>query len=260
MEFKKRAIPALEVAGLSVRLKNEARSLLKEITFTLPQGARLAIIGPNGAGKSTLLKALLGLCPAEFTTCSLLGSPLRELTLLERAKKSSYIAQQSEIAQWTTVYEWCEFSRYAMEQSGMESLEGKEAIEDALKAVNAWQFRHRELCSLSGGERQRALFAGALAQETPLIFLDEPSAAFDPKVKQEFYRWLSDFKQKTFLVVTHDFQQLAQNYTHILGLKAGKIAFFGKTQEVLKIENLNALFEVEFQQFKEGDAEFFYLR
>lgn len=247
----------LAVESLSVKIMQRAdgkwleKCLLEPLSFSLPKGAKLAIIGPNGAGKSTLMRALLGLIPAEYRAFSLAGRAFAEYRLSERAKVMSYVAQQPHFFSETTVFEWCELSRfpYGRGLSAGFRLEPEDltAIESALATTEMLSFKNRSLSTLSGGEQQRAMLAGALAQETPVILLDEPNASLDPNTRQKQLQLLNRLEDKTILMITHDLNHLASVFTHVLGLSAGKLQFFGEIEQVLTAERLSDLFQYSFR-------------
>lgn len=230
------------VENLTATLSS-GKNILDKISFSLPKGSKLAIIGANGSGKSTLLRALLGLIPAGFTTYNLFGTSFLNLSLRERAKMMSYISQQQVPEGDITAWQWCELGRYIYHDSQQVN---RMIIEKSLKASDALQFATRTLLSLSGGERQRVYMAGALAQETPIIMLDEVNAALDPKHREALKQLMIKQVEKTIISITHDLNSL-DCYTHLLALKAGKLAAFGEINTVLTPVLLAELFDYQFQ-------------
>ncbi len=233
----------LRVEALTAMLST-GEKILSDITFSLPKGAKMAIIGPNGAGKSTLLKALISAIPARYTHLEINGSPIEQLSLRERALQVSYIAQQQQIEEEITAWEWCELSRYPHALTGGDH---QKIIERALLRCDALQFAGRKLATLSGGERQRVYMAGALAQETPIILLDEVSAALDPKHRDTMNQLIALDADKTILSITHDLNML-DLYTHILALKTGRVLAFGAREDILSRSLLKSLFDYDFQE------------
>lgn len=232
---------ALEVENLQVVLST-GQAVLQIPALSIPKGARVAIIGANGSGKSTLLRALAGLIPAGFDRYQLNHQSFESMILLQRARFLSYIGQQQQPAEGTTAWEWCLLSRYPYATS---ALENRQIIEQALLMSGALEFAERTLESLSGGERQRVYMAGALAQETPVIFLDEVNAALDPKYREALNQLLAQLTDKTILSITHDLNGLMQ-YTHILALKGGKLVAFGERSSTLNQALLSHLFDYAF--------------
>lgn len=238
----------IEVERLSATLTN-GQEILKEISFKLPQGAKLAIVGANGSGKSTLLRSLLGIIPATFDRYEIAGNSFSRLSLSARASLMSYIAQQQMPEGEITVWEWCELGRYAQQTSVPEN---KRIIEKSLRLTGALAFAPRLLSSLSGGERQRVYMAGAMAQETPIIMLDEINAALDPKHREIMNQLIASLDDKTVISITHDLNTL-DCYTHLLALKDGQLMAFGEISAVLNKSLLDDLFEYQFQELLYGD-------
>ena len=237
----------LKVEALTATLST-GEKILSDISFSLPKGAKMAIIGPNGAGKSTLLKALISAIPADYRTLEINGYRFDQLSLRERALQLSYIAQQQHVDEEISAWEWCELSRYPHYLNGRSTGgENRHIIKSSLQRCDALQFAGRKLATLSGGERQRVYMAGALAQETPLILLDEVSAALDPKHRETINQLIALEPEKTILSITHDLNML-DAYSHLLALKAGRVLAFGLREEILSKSLLHSLFDYSFEE------------
>ncbi|MDM1545072.1 ABC transporter ATP-binding protein [Ignatzschineria indica] len=236
----------LKVEALTAILST-GEKILTDISFSLPKGAKMAIIGPNGAGKSTLLKALISAIPADYRTLKVNGCHFEQLSLRERALQMSYIAQQQQVDEEITAWEWCELSRYPHYLAGKARGIDDQIIKSSLLRCDALQFAGRKLSTLSGGERQRVYMAGALAQETPLILLDEVGAALDPKHRETINQLIALEPEKTILSITHDLNML-DAYSHLLALKAGRVLAFGLREEVLSKSLLHSLFDYAFEE------------
>ncbi len=239
---------AIALSEMTAMLSN-GEKLLNDISFSLPKGAKLAVIGANGSGKSTLMRGLLGMIPTAFSQYEILGKNFAALSLKERARLMSYVGQQQTADTEITVWEWCELSRfpYATTQA-----ENAEMITQALKRCDVLSFAARRLSSLSGGERQRVYLAGVLAQETPIILLDEVNSAMDPKYREAMEQLIHSFTDKTIISVTHDMNAL-HRYSHILALKSGSIAAFGERETVLTQALLSTVFDYGFTELWHAD-------
>jgi iron complex transport system ATP-binding protein len=178
---------ALQVRGLRARLGHgvQARTVLQGVDLDVATGQWLSIVGPNGAGKSTLLRALSGLLGAESGTVHLLGRPLAEWPLRDRARAMSWLGQGGAGleggADDLTAYDVALLGR--LPHHGWWSPPGPAdhaAVERALKRTQAWDWACKPLGQLSGGERQRVLLARALAVEAQVLLMDEPLANLDP--------------------------------------------------------------------------------
>jgi iron complex transport system ATP-binding protein len=169
---------ALQADGVRARLGNA--EVLHGISLAIPQGRWTSIVGPNGAGKSTLLKVLAHLLP-HTGTVRLLGQPLAQLPGRERARQLAWLGQNEAAGDDLTVLDVAMLGRLPHQAwLAPPSAADHSAVEQALKATQAWDWRHRTLGQLSGGERQRVLLARALAVQAPVLLMDEPLANLDP--------------------------------------------------------------------------------
>ena len=174
------SINSIALCARSVTAKLGNAEVLHGISLALPRARWTSIVGPNGAGKSTLLKVLAGLlaCSGEVT---LLGQPLAELRGRERAQQLSWLGQNEGSADDLTVYDVAMLGRLPHQAwLAPPGPADKAAVERALRATQAWEWRSRALSQLSGGERQRVLLARALAVEAKVLLMGEPLAHLDP--------------------------------------------------------------------------------
>lgn len=245
---KKGKKPAIALSEMTAMLAN-GEKLLDDISFSLQKGTKLAVIGANGSGKSTLMRGLFGMIPTAFSEYTIFGENFSALSLKERAKLMSYIGQHQMPEAETTVWEWCELGRLPY---GTSRSENETIIMAALVRCDVAEFATRRLSSLSGGEKQRVYLAGILAQETPIIVLDEVNAAMDPKYRQMMDQLIASLDDKTVISVTHDMNSLSF-YSHILALKSGKVVVFGKREEILNSELLSFIFDYAFTEVWHDD-------
>jgi ABC-type cobalamin/Fe3+-siderophores transport system ATPase subunit len=148
--------------------------------MALPVARWTSIVGPNGAGKSTLLKVLAGLLPYQGEV-TLLGQSLATLPRRERARELAWLGQSEVSGDDLTVWDVAMLGRLPHQTwLGSPSAADHAAVEQALKATQAWDWRARTLGQLSGGERQRVLLARALAVQAKVLLMDEPLANLDP--------------------------------------------------------------------------------
>ena len=169
---------ALQATGVRVSLGGTP--VLHGIDIALPAGRWTAIVGPNGAGKSTLLKALAGLLPHDGLV-TWQGRPLANLSQRERARTLSWLGQGEAGADDLSAYDVAMLGRLPHQPwLAPPSDADRAAVEQALRATQAWDWRGRALGALSGGERQRVLLARALAVQAQVLLMDEPLANLDP--------------------------------------------------------------------------------
>ncbi|NMM92641.1 ABC transporter [Rhodococcus sp. SRB_17] len=169
---------AFSASQVSVSLGS--KPVLHSVDLQLRAGRWTSIVGPNGAGKSTLLKALAGLLPSSGPV-QLLGRPLHAWGRRERSRALSWLGQNESAADDLTVYDVAMLGR--LPHQGWMAPPGRAdhaAVEQALRATQAWDWRARALGQLSGGERQRVLLARALAVQAQVLLMDEPLANLDP--------------------------------------------------------------------------------
>lgn len=173
---------ALEARGLRASLGSgrQKREVLQSLAVRLPAGRWTSIVGPNGAGKSTLLRVLAGLLPHSGEVL-LHGRALGSFERRERARQLAWLGQNEGAADDLTVYDVAMLGR--LPHRGWLAPPGPEdriAVEQALRATQAWDWRERLLGRLSGGERQRVLLARALSVQAGVLLMDEPLANLDP--------------------------------------------------------------------------------
>ena len=154
--------------------------VLQDIHLPVLAGCWTSIVGPNGAGKSTLLRALAGLMP-HTGTVHLLGRELADWPRRDKARALSWLGQNEAAADDLTVYDVAMLGRLPHQPwLAPPSAADHAAVEQALRATHAWDWRQRTLGGLSGGERQRVLLARALAVQAQVLLMDEPLANLDP--------------------------------------------------------------------------------
>jgi iron complex transport system ATP-binding protein len=240
---------ALSVQNLSVRSSDKIR--LNNLSLDVESGSRVAIIGPNGAGKSTALQALLQLIPSTFQSLKYFDHNIQTLSRKKLAKLVAYVPQTHPNLT-ISVWDWCVYARFPYQKFGFFlTQEEHNTIHEILEKTELMQYKHTPLSHLSGGERQRAFIAGALCQETPIIFLDEPTNFLDPKQAHELLKLVHDISiemNKTIISVTHDVNEVTHYFTHCLAIKNGEKLFYGKTQDVINTDNLFSLYNYRFTE------------
>lgn len=240
---------ALSVQNLQVQSHDKIR--LNHLSLEVESGSRVAIIGPNGAGKSTALQALLQLIPASFQSLKYFDQNIKNLSRKQLAKLIAYVPQTHPNLT-ISVWDWCVYARFPYQKLGFFlTQEEYNTIHEILDKTALTQYKNTPLSQLSGGERQRAFIAGALCQETPMIFLDEPTNFLDPKQAHELLQLVHDISiemNKTIISVTHDVNEVTHYFTHCLAIKHGEKLFYGQTQDVINTDNLYALYNYRFTE------------
>ncbi len=239
--------PAIQTNNLSLTL-NETM-ILCDVSFSVAKGEYVSIIGPNGAGKTSLLRCLLGMYPHQGTA-QIDGRESTAYESRELAKTLSYVPQTHDIEFPLSVYDFVMMGRYPyLKPLSAESRQDIEAVEKALEVTDTGAFRTRTLRTLSGGERQKVYIAAALAQETPIILLDEPGTFLDYRHQTDVMKLLKKINVEcntTILSVNHDLNSAAHWSDRLIGLKEGQVFCEGTPDEILQPEKLAALFDTPF--------------
>jgi iron complex transport system ATP-binding protein len=225
------------------------RLVIPELSLQITMGAITALVGPNGSGKSTLLKALARLIAPRAGSVYLDGRAIASMPAREVARQLAILPQGPVSPEELTVRELVEQGRYP--HAGplrMLRQQDSEAITRALIETNMIELQHRRLDSLSGGERQRAWIALALAQETPILLLDEPTTFLDVGHQLEVLTLIQQLNRtqgKTIVLVLHDLNQAARFANRMIALQAGRIVADGPPAAVLTPALLVEVFQVQ---------------
>ena len=227
----------------------DKKPVLVDLSFDVPAGDFCAVIGPNGSGKSTLLKALTGLLPGDVQTAvSVDGQPMAGYTPMALAKKVAYVSQRMDLVFDFPVFDTVMMGRHP-HQSRWETgtPHDREVVEEMLRRTGLLHLQDRMLTQLSGGEVQRVMIARAMAQQTPVLLLDEPLSNLDVSHKFEvmhLLRTLNREQNVTVLIVVHDFAFAKQFATTTMLLKDGRMLVHGKTDEVITLDRIRAAFDL----------------
>lgn len=236
-------LPVLRVAGVSAGYGEKA--VLRNVEFTLRAGECAALLGPNGSGKTTLLRAISGVLAPQSGGIELLGRPLTALKPRERARMVAVVPQRGQLPQGLTARQMVLLGRFAhLGWMGAYSREDYAAADSALDETGAAPLARRRLTELSGGELQRVLLARALAQQSPLLLLDELTAGLDWARMVELFDLLERRRAAgaCVLMAVHDCNLAALYATRLMGLKGGNLVFDGPVAKVFTEENLGALY------------------
>ena len=206
----------IELTALTTgyRSKRGEHVVSKQITATLQAGELTCLLGPNGAGKSTLLRTLAAFQPPLSGEMRLDGQLLQEYTAQQLAMRIGVVLTERPSIKGMRVREMVAMGRspYTGFWGGLKS-EDEKAVDEAIAQVGIRNLERRQVDTLSDGERQKVMIAKALAQQTPIIFLDEPTAFLDFPSKVEMLlllRRLAREMQKTVFLSTHDIELALQ--------------------------------------------------
>lgn len=230
----------LDLQNVSVSMNG--RSILNNVSAFFHSDAFHCIVGQNGSGKTTLLKSIMGLI--DFEGIINLEAPegktqsIRSLSPKNRAKRIAYLPQSTGTAFDIPVREFVLFGRFPyLGLFDSYSALDMDIVNQSLEEMNLTSLRDRGINSLSGGEFQRVCLARALAQQAEILLLDEPSAALDPKQKENLYSTLKTLteKGKMILCVSHDETFFRENTVNVWGLKNGEWIFQGKGGQIMPL-------------------------
>lgn len=225
------------------------RRVLDGIDLSIPDGAFTAIIGPNGCGKSSLLKSFARVLSPQQGGIRLDGIDIASHATTAYARQVSMLPQGVETPEGITVRELVQYGRAPYQRLwGMASASDRAAVARAMSRTQVDDLAERPLAYLSGGQRQRAWLAMVLAQDTPIILLDEPTTYLDINHQHELLELIASLRDegRTLVAVLHDINQAARYADHIVALgSGGRIYRQGSPFEVVNPEMMRALFELE---------------
>ena len=226
-----------------IRVLVDDRALLDGVDLELLPGEVLALTGPNGAGKSTLLRVLAGELEPSSGRVELDGRPLGSLGPQERARLRAVMPQETVLAFAFTVREVVAMGRHPHRSVGAHR--DGEAIEGAMRSTELVPFAGRTFPTLSGGERGRTTLSRVLAQESPILLLDEPTAALDIRHQERAMRTARSFAEAggTVLAVLHDLNLASAYANRIALLERGRLAGLGPPWSVFREDVLARVFE-----------------
>lgn len=227
----------------------EDRLIVEDLNVSIPQGKITALVGANGSGKSTILKTMARIMNPKGGSVLLNGKSIHKQSTREVAKQLAILPQNPTAPQGLTVYELVSYGRFP-HQKGFGGLKGedKKIVEWAIEATRMQEFAERSLDQLSGGQRQRAWIAMALAQETEILFLDEPTTFLDMAHQLEVLQLLEELNnmsQRTIIMVVHDLNHAARYAHHMIAIKQGKAVASGTPEEVVTTPVLREVFGIE---------------
>jgi iron complex transport system ATP-binding protein len=216
--------------------------VLDGVDLAAAAGEWLAVVGPNGAGKSTLLRAVGGQVPIAEGVITLDGEDLAGLGHRERARRVALVPQSPVVPPGMTVGAYVLLGRTPhLARFGSERAEDLAAASEALRLLDLNAFVERPVGSLSGGERQRVFVARALAQETPVILLDEPTTGLDLWHQQEVLELIDSLRTArgvTVVSTMHDLTLISRFADRLVLVDDGRVVAGGTAEEILTAETL----------------------
>ena len=243
----------LEIRNLSTGYPGNP--VLKDICLTLPQGAVNVIVGPNGCGKSTLLKALTGILPASGSV-TLNGEELLTLSSRELAKKVAFLPQNRPVPEITAKnlvlhgrFPYLSYPRRYRQEDQL-------IAQAAMEKMGVADLADRSLCTLSGGQRQKVYIAMALAQDTPVVLLDEPNTFLDIAHQLQLMEQAKALaaEGKNVVLVLHDLSMAMECADSLAVFSDRKCLFQGSPEEAFRSGCLEKAFGIRVQRISTPDG------
>lgn len=237
---------ALEAKGLSLSYGGDY--IFENLDLTVPVGKITVFIGSNGCGKSTLLRSMARLLKPQRGAVVLDGADIAGMSTKDVARKLAILPQGPTAPEGLTVLQLVKQGRYPY-QSWLRqwSPEDEKAVMAALESTGLTGLADRTVDSLSGGQRQRAWIAMTLAQETPLILLDEPTTYLDLTHQIEVLDLLYELnvqEQRTIVMVLHDINLACRYADHIVAIRDGSIKAMGRPEDIICSELMQTVFQL----------------
>ena len=238
----------LAVEQVSFAYDNRARSVVDGVSLNVSRGTIVGLLGPNGSGKTTLLRLLSGTLIPDRGRVLLDGQAIAGMSRRDLARRIAVVPQETHSAFDYSALEIVMMGRYP--HLGAFELEGANDLAIARRAMadtGTASFEDRRFAALSGGEKQRVVIAGALAQASDVLLLDEPTASLDLGFQLEIAALLSHLNRDrgtTMVVSTHDLNLAATLCTELVLLKEGRVIAQGPTNNVLTPAHVRDLYGV----------------
>ena len=239
----------IKIENLSLSYDSKV-TIVNELNLHIEQGTITALVGPNGCGKSTLLRGISRLLKPVKGAVYLDGQQVHSMKAKDLAKKLGILPQSPTAPEGLTVHELVAQGRYPHQNWFQQwSREDEDIVQEALETTDLVSFADRPVDTLSGGQRQRAWIAMALAQQTDILLLDEPTTYLDMAYQVDVLDLLAELNEKgrTIILVLHDLNQAARYADKIVALREGKILVEGSPKQVMTPEQILRVFDLETQ-------------
>ncbi len=224
------------------------KDILKNISASIPKASIVSLIGPNGCGKSTFLRCLAGILKAADNTIMIKDKAIESFEKKILAQNIAFLPQFQEKLMAVSVYDLIAMGRTAYHGFGwVMSPQDKEKIKWAIGYMNLSKYQNHYINTLSGGQRQRVWIAMILAQDTPIVLLDEPVTYMDLKHQQELLSLILDLKYsygKTIIGVFHDINHAMEISDLVYMMKDGQIYAQGPAEQVLTEKSIAKVYDV----------------
>ncbi|EGV05111.1 ABC transporter, ATP-binding protein [Haemophilus pittmaniae HK 85] len=235
---------AIEIRNISKCYGN--KTVVDNVSLTIPAGKITSFIGPNGAGKSTVLSIISRLLSADSGEVLLNNEPLNHKKSSEIAKQLAILKQSNNINLRLTIEDLVAFGRFPYSKGHL-TADDRQFIDNAIAYMDLQDIRHQYIDSLSGGQRQRAYIAMTLAQDTDYILLDEPLNNLDMKHSVQIMKVLRQLVtelHKTVVIVIHDINFASCYSDYIIAMKNGKLVQQGEVAHIMQSSVLQDIYDM----------------
>ena len=235
----------------------EGPLVLKDISFEVSQGRSVCLVGPNGSGKTTLLRVIAGMLPS-YGDVLVDGKNIREIRRKEIAEYMSFLSQITRVYYSYSVYETVMQGRYVHGGSFFSGAasEDRRVVEETLENLGLKDLSGKQITTLSGGQIQRVMLARCIAQESPVMILDEPLNHLDMKIQSELIDYLLRWREKpvktdrgeyqpTMIGVFHDLNIAAFIADDVAMISDGKLLAYGEKKDILTKEMLEKTYHFD---------------
>ncbi|MCM2398053.1 ABC transporter ATP-binding protein [Rhizobium sp. S95] len=241
-------IPERGLSTSAITLAYRDRPIIRDLDIAIAEGSFSVIVGANGSGKSTLLKALARLLKPETGSVLLDGQAITTLPSVEIARRIGLLPQTAEAPEGITVADLVARGRYPHQTFFRQwSRQDETVVAAAMQAAGIAELADRAVDTLSGGQCQRAWIAMVLAQETPILLLDEPTTFLDMAHQADLLDLLQHLNTdmgRTVIAVLHDLNQAFRYATHIIAMREGTVVAEGRPADVVTEEMLEKVFDL----------------
>ncbi|MBS7008815.1 ABC transporter ATP-binding protein [Anaerostipes sp.] len=232
----------------NITVSYEKTIVIPKLNLNIPEGKITVVVGANGCGKSTMIKTVAGILRPDKGEILINGNQIRKQAPKETAKQMAVLPQSPQVPEGLLVKELVAYGRFPYQKPvGGLSEHDHQVIRWAMEATGIEELKDRRADFLSGGQRQRAFIAMALAQETEILILDEPTTYLDMSHQLEILSLLKELNQKngtTIVMVIHEINHASRFADHIIGMKEGNMVFEGAPADVITEENLKQLYGI----------------
>lgn len=234
--------------------------IIDDIDLSIEEGKITTILGANGCGKSTLFFLMTKELKPDKGKIYLNGKDIRDIGLNDFSKKVSIVQQNNNMISGISVRELVAFGRTPYKKLfRCNSKRDDELIDWAIEVTGIKAYEDRDISKLSGGQRQRVWIAMALAQDTKILFLDEPTTFLDIKYQLEILdliKYLNENHCMTIIMVLHDINQAVYYSDQIVGLRRGKVEFSGSPQDIINEDSIEKIYGLKLKMVDIGDRKF----